>query len=256
MTRAARSSPFGRWIVLALALFAPIPPRAHAADDLYKQLGPLFVTLVHRDSVFTAPTQKLSRWTAPLRVVVAGRRYATWQPLIQAFLAELAESTGQPITMTDEAPLNVAVLFADGYVADSERIPVYKQLLQQALRNPDFAAQMAESDRRNMPCVWTILRADADALSGAILMVSERAPQQVQRFCVFAWLVGMTGVTVWNIDLRAIGMLMLDDHPEGRATLSPVGRQLLRMLYDHRLRDGMGVDDTLPLLREIVEDLR
>ena len=74
MTRATRSSRAGRSIALALVLTATISAPAAAADDLYKHLGSLFVTAVHRNGEFAAPTQKLSRWAVPLRVAVAGRK--------------------------------------------------------------------------------------------------------------------------------------------------------------------------------------
>ena len=230
--------------------------RAHAADNLYKQLGPLFVTGVHRDSILGAPTQKLSRWTIPVRVVTGGRQNATWQPRIQAILAELAAATGHEFTMPAEAPYNAAILFADGFAADAERVPVFKWLLQNAVRSPVFVAQMAEADRTGNPCTWAVFRNNAGALDSGVLLVAERAPRRTQELCVFGWLVGISGFTVWNIDPRAIGVQMLDESPEGTATLSMTGRQLLRMIYDRRLRDGMAVDETLPLLREIVEDLR
>jgi len=259
MTRAAR---WLAWqsIALALVLMVAVSGRAGAADDFDKSLAAKFVTGVHRDSILAAPTRKLSRWTAPVRLATGGRQNATWQPRIRAILAEMAAATGHEFTMPAEAPYNAAILFADGFVADAERVPVFKWLLQNAVRNPTFVAVMAEADREGSPCFWTNFRNDAGALVSGVLMVAERAPRRTQDFCVFGWLAGISGFTAWFVDPREVNMMMLmvmlDDGPDDTATLSKTGRQLLRMIYDRRLRDGMGVDETLPLLRQIVEDPR
>ena len=160
------------------------------------------------------------------------------------------------MTMATELPVNVAVLFADGFAADSERVPVFKTLLQAAIRHESFVTMMAEADRTGRPCFWIVFRNEARNLDGGILMVAERVPQRAQDFCVFPWLVGISGVTTWNIDTRAIAAELLAEPSEGRVTLSPTGRLLLQMIYDPRLRDGMRVDETLPLLRAIVGGLR
>ena len=244
-----------RSIALALVLTSAISARAGAADDLYKQLGALFVTAVHRDSELSAPLKKLSRWTVPLRVAVAGRQFAEWQPRIRPFLAELADATGRDIEMVTEVPVNVAVLFADGFAADSDRVPVFKALLQNVLNDQSFVAEMAEADRKGVPCIWAVVRHNT-VVNSAILLVAERAPRRAQDLCVFPWLVGAAGVTLWGIDRRMIAGKLLDESTEGTIRLSTTGRQLLRVIYDPRLQEGMHVDETLPLLRDIVGGLR
>jgi len=239
---------------LALVLAATISSRAPAADELYQKLGPLFVTLVHRDSTLGAPTRRLSRWTEPLHVVLAGRRFDTWEPRVRNFLAELSAATGTSISLSGEPPHHVAVLFADGFVADSERIPAYKALLQHAIRDPAFVEAMASADRTQNPCVSLIYHV-GDALDGALLLVAERAPQRRQEFCVFSFLVRMTGLGVWDLNVRTIAEFVLAEPSPGHAALTKEGRQLLQMLYHSRLRAGMKVNETLPLLRPIVEGL-
>jgi hypothetical protein len=241
----------GRALALALAIL--LGYRSAAADALYDRLGPLFVTGIHRDDIMSAPTRKLSRWTIPVRVAVAGRRHAIWLPRAEAWLTELARVSGHDIAMTLKAPFNVAVLFAAGFAADAERIPVYKEILQHALKSPAFVSAMTEADRKGEPCFWMIFKKE-DVLDSAVVMISEMAPERMQRVCMYGWLLGLTGLSIWN--MRMLAPELIDESPEGRVTLTEIGAQLLRMLYDSRLRDQMSIDETLPLLPSIVDGLR
>jgi hypothetical protein len=85
-------------------------------------------------------------------------------------------------------------------------------------------------------------------------MISETASEQEQHLCLHRSLLGITGLGVWN--MRMLNEALPHPYSEERVTLSETGSQLLRILYDRRLAPRMTVDETLPLLRGIVEDLR
>jgi hypothetical protein len=234
------------WLAIVL-LTIGWRPELVAAEPLLDRLGPIFVTVVHRDETYGAPVKPLSRWTKPLRVGAAGRRFEVWRPHLETWLPMLARESGHDIALATDTPPNVLVLFADGFVADSQRIPLYRQLLQSVATSPTFQSTAAQADADQAAC-WSMTFREGNDVHSALAMISENAPPSAQRTCFYGWLLSMTGIGLWMNGVGTGLELLVDMSPDGTATLTESGALLLRMVYDPRLRVGMSVDETLPLL--------
>lgn len=243
-----RSRPLQFRSRLAIALLTiGLTPAVVAAEPIADRLGPLFVTLVHRDETYGAPVKPLSRWTKPVRVGAAGRRFEEWRPHFETWLPILARETGHDIAQATDLSANVLVLFAEGFVADSQRVPLYRQLLQNVSASPLFQRMAAQADADRAPC-WSMTFREGDAIHSALAMISETAPPTAQRACFYGWLLSMTGMGLWMNGVGAGLEVLVDISPNGSAILTETGVRLLRMIYDPRLQVGMSVDETLPLL--------
>jgi len=193
-------------------------------------------------------TMAIKKWTKPVRMVaefgdsVPDTQRITDRNDLGAYVRKLARVTGHPITLTDENP-NFHVLF---YGADeANRIaPRIKQIVP----NVNATALAIFDDLpREIHC---IVVAFSDTPGGydygkVIAVIRAEHPDLMRRSCIHEEVA--QGMGLVNDDPRARPSIFNDD--DEFALLTRHDEMLLEILYDPRLRPGMGPAEVMPIVR-------
>jgi hypothetical protein len=194
---------------------------------------------------------RLRRWQGPVRIglrfgpSVPEERRARDRASVGAFAARLGRLTGLSIRVTDAAP-NYWV-----YVVSEDERPGL---------GPEWAALFPGLDPRELNAatgmglgtfclVLAISDGDQPTYSGALAVVRSELPDLLRLSCLHEEIA--QGLGLANDSPRARPSIFNDD--EEFATLTSMDEQLLRMLYDARLKPGMREAEVRPLLGPVVQ---
>ncbi len=198
----------------------------------------------------TTPTS-ISRWGAPVRYQILGGG-AT--PLDRADYAELAQRltalTGVEVREQErEAEPNVTILILN---ADERRAFIRELQSDGTADRMPLIVEWAE--KLSYPCVGQVGYRDADTglITGAMIVIKAELEGLFRKSCIHEELVQTMGLM--NDDRKVRPSIFNDD--QEFALLTEHDEYLLQMLYDPRLRPGMGPEEAVPLLDEIIRDLR
>ncbi|MEM0989750.1 MAG: DUF2927 domain-containing protein [Pseudomonadota bacterium] len=218
----------------------------------------------------TAP-RILRRWRSPIsyQVIPLGPDPEGFQRRVDTFMKRIGDLTGHPINslpaiyeVPKDPKASVFVLYAtdealDRLTADGGPLtqnPNSELLeLQQRIR-----ARIADWRIRKSPCAflfWSANEAAEEREPGEMLfgvaLIRAEIPEPLLEACIEEELAQGMGLTADHQDLRP--SIFNDD--QEFALLTRQDALLLRVLYDPRLRPGMPVDDAMPIVRQIAQEL-
>ncbi|MCT4556583.1 MAG: DUF2927 domain-containing protein [Pelagimonas sp.] len=194
-------------------------------------------------------TSRIKKWIAPIRMntefgqLVPDRQSRADRAHVSAYTARLSRITGHPIAMTRTDP-NFHVLFAThddlGWAADRIQGIV-----------PDINRQ-ALSIVRDMPRgIHCLVMAFSRTVNGyeystAVAVIRAEHPDLLRLSCIHEEIA--QGLGVGNDSPNARPSIFNDD--DEFALLTRHDEHLLRILYDPRLRPGMGSAQAMPIVHE------
>ncbi|MEX2519097.1 MAG: DUF2927 domain-containing protein [Paracoccaceae bacterium] len=191
----------------------------------------------------------ISRWSKPIHFQLVGSgvteadraEYAALTARLSRLTGlEVTETAGEPnlsilILGPDERRAFVRALDAEGA---AERMPLVVQ----------WAGDVA------YPCIGQVGYLDAESgdITGAMIMIKSELGGLLRRSCIHEELAQTLGLM--NDDDHVRPSIFNDD--QEFALLTQHDEYLLRILYDPRLKPGMSAEVALPLVDEIIKDLR
>ncbi len=200
-----------------------------------------------------ATPSTLRRWQRPVRMRVEfgeSVSEATRQldrRFLRSYAARLGQLTGHPVSLTDgTGNFHVLVL------SEEERRAAGPRLRQLVPGIDSVTLDLVTNLPLSVSClVLAFSRGGSNLYTDAIAVIRAELPDLSRRACYYEEL--------------AQGMGLPNDHPRVRpslfndtaefAVLTALDENLLRMLYDPRLRPGMREDEARPILREIAQEL-
>ncbi|MFV0474727.1 MAG: DUF2927 domain-containing protein [Pikeienuella sp.] len=192
---------------------------------------------------------RLSRWDEPIRYQIVGQGATPADRAEYAGLAKrFSRLTGLRITETDREP-NVSILILE---------PEERAAFIRALEKEGAAARMPLvtqwADSVAYPCIGQVGYLDPrdGRISGAMVLIKSELSGLLRRSCIHEELAQTLGLMNDAADVRP--SIFNDD--QEFALLTEHDETLLRILYDPRLRPGMTADEAMPLVREIVAEIR
>jgi hypothetical protein len=216
----------------------------------------LFGEYVTKDGKLIArPTAtRLNKWQGPIRMQV---QFGETVPLeqrskdrasIRKYTKRLSRLTGLPITLTNQSP-NFHVFIVD----EDQRRALGPQLKQVAPQITTVMLNLATQMDRETFCMVAAFSATADSpvYSKAVVVIRAEHPDLLRLSCIHEELA--QGLGLANDSPAARPSIFNDD--EEFALLTHHDELLLQMLYDHRLRPGMTVDEVRPIAEQIAAEL-
>jgi len=196
---------------------------------------------------------KLKKWEGPVRLAVEfgrsvppAQRTATENEL-RSYAARLARVTGHPIAFApQQANFHVLVLGADEMGGAAARIS-------QLVPNVDpEALALFRGLPRTIHCLVLAFSATPGGTdyARAIAVIRAEHPELMRSACIHEEVA--QGLGLANDSPRARPSIFNDD--DEFALLTDMDEILLQMLYDPRLRVGMGPDEARPILRTILAE--
>ena len=198
----------------------------------------------------------LRRWSGPIRVnlefgqTVAESQQAEDRTRVKALTGTLSRVSGVPMRLSNAANtanFHVLVLNEDDRLAIRPRLKrLVPSLSEAAVR------AIVNMDRSNLCIVFGLTGARAaDPFTTGLVVVRAEQPDLMRRACFHEEMA--QGLGLFNDDVDARPSLFNDDEEFGLLTVHD--EQLIRMLYDRRLRNGMTADDVLPIAERIASEL-
>ena len=216
---------------------------------------PLLNEYLERDGVLTPQpnARDLSRWDQPVRIgvefgatVPADQRVQD-ENSIRQFSARLSRLTGLPITVGAPDPnFHVLVLNEDDRLGYSSRL----RDLVPGIDAVSLDAFMSVP-RDTLCLVIAFSEGGRPDYSRAVALVRGEHPDLMRLACIHEEMA--QGLGLANDSPRARPSIFNDD--EEFALLTTHDEMLLRMLYDDRLRSGMGAAEAAPIARQIAREL-
>ena len=216
----------------ALAMAAPPDPAGSRPQWLARAVGLFDRGALANEMNVRRP---LTKWTRPIDIAVRGDAGGDWLPRIEEIATELAELTGEGVTVHDN-PL---------WAGD---IDVY--LTNRAGYWPFFVDPI--DGRRDQPftCIALPSAVGGEMRSSKIHINAGALPPQAVGACLLEEIFQSMGFFGETPDDPTS---LLDDGV-GYQELGSMDRLLLRTLYDPRLAAGMDRAEALSLAREILEE--
>ena len=191
---------------------------------------------------------RLGRWEEDIRYRLLGAGVTPETKLeVREFARRLEDLTGREVTPAEE-DVNFLILIT----SPEERGAVSRMLRQVTPALSDSFDRWRSS--QSLICVATNLYpSDEDdrIVFGMVMMGTELGPL-MRRSCLHEELVQAMGLGNDHSEVRP--SIFNDD--EEFALMTEHDEYLLRTLYDPRLEPGMTADEAIPIVREIVADLR
>lgn len=190
----------------------------------------------------------LRRWEQPVLYSVVGQGVTAADNLmIDRFMARIAALTGRPVLRSDrDANLEI-------YVTVPEEREEISRLLRR--RHPGLGASFDTwRHSRRIVCAATNLIA-AEAEQGylfGLVIVGDEVRGLLRESCFHEEITQALGLGNDHPEVRP--SIFNDD--EEFALLTEHDEWLVRILYDNRLQPGMTEEEALPIVRQIVADLR
>ncbi|WP_375261060.1 DUF2927 domain-containing protein [Palleronia sp.] len=196
---------------------------------------------------------KLHRWAAPVRLEmrfgesVPEAQRVTDANAIRSLVRRLAEATGHPITATSsDGNFTVYV------VSESDRRGLGAALRELVPELPEPAlASVVDLPRRNYCVVFAVDRGESGRYTRAVAIIRAEHPELLRLSCFHEEIA--QGLGLANDSPRARPSIFNDD--EEFALLTNMDEQLLRILYDDRLRPGMTMEEARPIVEQIAREI-
>lgn len=215
----------------------------------------LYDEYVVRDGVLVAEAtpSNLHRWSNPVRVgvefgaTVPPETRAAYLTEISIFVSRLARVTGHPIRMAQSNP-NFTVLVLN----EDERREIGPRLKQIVPRINDSEIRATEGMSEADYClVIAFSPGRSAAYTQAVAVIRAEHPDTLRRLCIHEELA--QGLGLVNDSPKARPSIFNDD--EEFALLTGHDELLLKMLYDRRLRPGMGEAEARPVVEAMAREL-
>ncbi|MBZ8119697.1 DUF2927 domain-containing protein [Roseovarius sp. LXJ103] len=222
--------------------------------DLLRNFERIVFTNEHSDASFARSNtpSPLRKWTQPVRFgltfgpSVSPDMRARDTATISNYAARLARIADHPIALGGTPNFHIMI------VSEDER-----QLVVEKLReiNPNISETLLRQILalpRQISC--TVLafpeRQGTFAYRSAVAVIRAEQPDMSRTACIHEEL--SQGLGLANDSPRARPSIFNDDEEFGRLTTHD--EELLRMLYDPRLRAGMSLEEARPILRDILAE--
>lgn len=233
---------------------ADLPFSDRDLEDIFVQIA-LYdeYTFVGNRIIERATPSSLRRWQAPVRMglefgasVPAATQRAD-RALVTRYASRLGRLTGHPVTLAGSgANFHVLVL------NESERQASGARLRALVPGIDDQTVALVQDLPLSVSClVLAFSRSGTDVYTDAIAVIRAELPDLSRRACYFEELA--QGMGLPNDSPRARPSLFNDTAEF--AVLTVLDEQLLRMLYDPRLRPGMREAEARPIIRRIAQEL-
>ena len=190
----------------------------------------------------------LQRWEGPIRYRAYGRGVTEQdRAAIDAFFARLGRLTGRDVAPAD-GEVNMMILITE---------PGERPAVARALRvvNPALARGFELwRGSGNVVCTATNLVSPEDdhAIVFGMILIGSEVTGLLRESCLHEEITQSLGLGNDHPEVRP--SIFNDD--EEFALLTEHDEWLLRVLYDDRLRPGMTEEEALPVVREILADIR
>lgn len=196
--------------------------------------------------------QMLRKWIKPVRYgitfgpSVAPEIRARDTATITGYADRLARISGHPISVGSAPNFHVMV------VSEDERQLVVDKLLQVNPNISEIYLRQILALPRQQSCVVLAFpeREGTLAYVSAVALIRAEQPDLSRLACIHEELI--QGLGLANDSPRARPSIFNDDEEFGRLTTHD--EELLRMLYDPRLRPGMSLQEARPILRTILAE--
>ncbi|WP_128253608.1 DUF2927 domain-containing protein [Falsirhodobacter deserti] len=194
----------------------------------------------------------MRRWAQPIRVglvfgpSVDARKKALERARIGSYIGRIQRLTGHPLSLVSgEGNFNIFI------VNEDERRSMGKEIARAA---PSLSAAELDAVRdlpRDTYCLVYASSAPDSTYTRAFALIREEHPALLGLACLHEEIAQAMGLQ--NDSPRARPSVFNDD--EEFALLTGMDEQMLRMLYDPRLRPGMTEDEARPLVQTIAAQL-
>lgn len=190
---------------------------------------------------------RLKRWTGPIRIktefgaLVPPSQRSADNAEVARYAARLARVTGHPISTTSGADANFHVFF----VSEDDRASMPARIRQIVPNiNPTAMALFRELPR-SIHCFVIAFSTSNEGYNyaHAIALIRAEHPSLLRRSCIHEEIA--QGLGLANDSPRARPSIFNDD--DEFALLTTHDEELLRMLYNPRLRPGMSLDEARPI---------
>ncbi len=196
---------------------------------------------------------RLRRWEVPVRVglrfgaSVPADRQATDRARIASFLARMAQVTGHPMSIDDNAPN-----FLIHIVSEDEREALGPQI-RAAIPSlgPGDVAGITNMPRTTYCLVYAQSEGNSGAYTRAFAVIRSEHPDLLRLSCMHEEIAQALGLP--NDSPRARPSIFNDD--EEFALLTDHDELLLRMLYSAELRPGMTLSEARPIVESLARRL-
>lgn len=207
------------------------------------------------DRLQNASPTSLRRWTVPVKVSVEfGPSVSTEQRRldganVNVFTNRLARVSGHSIATTDVDRANFNVLF----IGEDDREYLLARMRQIVPQMDPGSFRLVQSMPRSTHCLMLSYssRRNAFDIRRAIVIIRAEHPDILRKSCIH--------------EEMAQGMGLINDSPDARpsifndndefAFLTTHDEQLLQMLYDPRLRVGMGLTEARPIVQHLARTM-
>ncbi|MCH8467930.1 MAG: DUF2927 domain-containing protein [Roseinatronobacter sp.] len=195
----------------------------------------------------------LRRWELPVRMglefgsSVPQSRQNADRAFVGAYAGRLGRVTGHPVSLVDRGA-NFHILVLD----ETERQAIGPRLRQLVPGVDDVTVGLIEDLPLTISClVLAFSRSGTDVYSDAVAVIRAELPDLSRHACYHEELA--QGMGLPNDSPRARPSLFNDTGEFG--VLTVMDEQLLRILYDPRLRPGMREREARPIIRRIAREL-
>lgn len=193
---------------------------------------------------------RLTRWTAPVRVGLAGIDPGEQTlDIVRTHLDRLKAITGHDIQFVRGGTANILVMFADDPFADVQSEPYRTQIAPLFQRDPTMINTIALA-RGAVPCYSLTLRNAQERPYASLIGVSSRSSVEDRRTCIvkqFTRALGLlnTSNAMWSVTAAGFRHAEL---PSGDV-------RMLQLLYSAKLTQGMTQTEVRKLAPDLLRQL-
>lgn len=193
----------------------------------------------------------LRRWDQPIRMRVSfgddvpeARRISDSNAL-RAFSARLSRLSGQTVTWSEEANFHILIM------NEAERRAAGPQIRNLLPGIDDASVEVLTSLSRSADCAVVTFSAKGAGQTHAAAIIRDELPPLMRLSCIHEELAQGLGLPNDSDSARPS---IFNDNDEF-ALLTSHDEQLIKILYDPRLRSGMTRAQATPIVRQIARDL-
>lgn len=210
-------------------------------------------TFVGNRIIERATPSSLRRWQEPVRMglefgaSVPAATQRSDRAFVARYASRLGRLTGHPVTLAGSGT-NFHVLVLN----ETERQTSGSRLRALVPGIDDLTVDLVQDLPLSVSClVLAFSRSGTDVYTDAVAVIRAELPDLSRRACYYEELA--QGMGLPNDSPRARPSLFNDTAEF--AVLTVLDEQLLRMLYDPRLRPGMREEEARPIIRRIAQEL-
>lgn len=193
---------------------------------------------------------KLTRWTVPVRVGLAGIDPGEQTlDIVKTHLDRLKAITGHDIQFVRNGTANILVMFAEDPFTDVQSEPYRTQIAPLFQRDPNMLNTIALA-RGAVPCYSLTLRNAQERPYASLIGVSSRGNAEDRRACIvkqFTRAIGLlnTSNATWSVTAAGFRHAEL---PSGDV-------RMLQLLYSSKLTQGMTQTEVRKLAPDLLRQL-